>query len=311
MISILRINTYLRYHQRIAKMASTSVKKSHLERTAAEPRDKSLRTVLLKKVDQVNDQIRLFRLEIPNGGPPIRFLPGQWLDVFAPGVPKAGGFTLTSTPSKARFSDTSPGYLELAVQKSPDNAPAAWLWQDTPTILHQELQVRVGGSFVWPPPGVNVRTLRRVVFVAGGVGINPLISMLSALAEKGDCTFEVQFLYSMKDPGDKRQATKMLFLERLTSIFGGGKVNGDLKLFLTGGTEGQGIIACDEVELPFQGRRMTISDLQAAVGEPVDRHFTVVYVCGLPAMTDDFVKELTAPNGLDMAPHTVLREKWW
>lgn len=139
--------------------------------------------------------------------PHQQFLPGQWLDVYVPGVPKAGGFTITSTPSRARGRRTSapstetaaatttaaeeevgggggePGayayaYLELAVQKSPENPPAAWLWQEEGTILDKELRVRVGGSFVWPPPGINVRSsLRKAVFVAGGVGVNPLISM--------------------------------------------------------------------------------------------------------------------------------------
>lgn len=137
-----------------------------------------------------------------------QFLPGQWLDVYVPGVPKAGGFTITSTPSRARGRRTSalstesaavtaaeeeevgggggePGayayayaYLELAVQKSPENPPAAWLWQEEGTILDKELRVRVGGGFVWPPPGINVRSsLRKAVFVAGGVGVNPLMSM--------------------------------------------------------------------------------------------------------------------------------------
>ena len=148
-----------------------------------------------------------------------QFLPGQWLDVFVPGVSKAGGFTITSAPSKARWatatsasasagaeaaaasedggkvdndddddssdSENSYAYLELAVQRSPDNPPAAWLWQEegygdgggVEQLLGTELGVRVGGSFVWPPPGVNVRALRKVVFVAGGVGVNPLVSM--------------------------------------------------------------------------------------------------------------------------------------
>ena len=137
--------------------------------------------------------------------PHQQFLPGQWLDVYVPGVPKAGGFTITSTPSRARGRRTSalstesaavtaageevgggggePGayayaYLELAVQKSPENPPAAWLWQEEGMILDKELRVRVGGSFVWPPPGINVRSsLRKAVFVAGGVGVNPLMSM--------------------------------------------------------------------------------------------------------------------------------------
>lgn len=31
--------------------------------------------------------------------------------------------------------------------------------------------IRVGGSFIWPPPGINVTSIERLVFVAGGVGI--------------------------------------------------------------------------------------------------------------------------------------------
>jgi hypothetical protein len=31
--------------------------------------------------------------------------------------------------------------------------------------------VRVGGSFVWPPPGVDVNKIKRAIFIAGGVGI--------------------------------------------------------------------------------------------------------------------------------------------
>lgn len=119
-----------------------------------------------------------------------------------PGVSKVGGFTITSAPSKARWrtsthtssitaaaaaeekEEQQPGYLELAIQRSPDNPPAAWLWQEDDqegTILGEELRVRVGGSFVWPPPGINVRALRKAVFVAGGVGVNPLISMCESL----------------------------------------------------------------------------------------------------------------------------------
>ena len=158
--------------------------------------------------------------------PRAQFLPGQWLDVFVPGVSKAGGFTITSPPSKARWATPAPApapapaptpasseaagagagagaasgggtkdhggddehayaYLELAVQKSPDSPAAIWLWRGDggggEALLGGELGVRVGGGFVWPPAGVNVRALRKVVFVAGGVGVNPLMSMCELL----------------------------------------------------------------------------------------------------------------------------------
>lgn len=241
--------------------------------------------------------------------------------MYVPGVSKAGGYTITSPPSKARSSASSePGYVELAVQKSPD-PPAAWLWQDPGAITYAELRVRVGGSFVWPPPGVNVRgptAPRRVVFVAGGVGVNPLTSMLSSLAEgRGAQGFEVQFLYSLKDDGKGRggQARRLLFLERIAEIFREGKVKGGLQLFLTGGEGEDGVVSLGgegEGEVPFRARRMVVDDVAAAVGGAAERRFSVVYICGVPTMTDEFVGKLTDPQGgLGMEPHRVLCEKWW
>lgn len=60
--------------------------------------------------------------------------------------------------------------MELAVQKTA-NPPAKWLWRPAEEILGARLVVRVGGSFVWPPPGIDVRGINKAVFVAGGVGI--------------------------------------------------------------------------------------------------------------------------------------------
>ncbi|KAI8964883.1 hypothetical protein F5Y11DRAFT_314710 [Daldinia sp. FL1419] len=295
-------------------------KPSHLERTAAEPRDESLHTVTLARIDQINDQIRLFRLEL---SAPLRFLPGQWLDVFVPGVSKAGGYTITSSPSLAQpDTSSSPGYVELAVQKS-DDPPAAWLWRDPDEITYAELRVRVGGSFVWPPGGVDRGSIRRVVFVAGGVGVNPLMSMTSRIAEMDgeETPFEVVFMYSLKDDGSRR-AERLQFVERLAGIFAPGKVKGRLRLYLTGekgsGGEREGIVHCKGdgegkgSGVPFQARRMTVDDITAAVGGAEERKSTVVYVCGVPTMIDDFVQKLTdREDGLGMEPQRVLCERWW
>jgi hypothetical protein len=113
-------------------------------------------------------------------------------------IKNAGGFTITSTPDDAiasqsisRKESNSPDaptgshqnegnqistypYLELAVQDSPTNPPAAWLWKPEHEILDQALAVRVGGRFVWPPLSMDdasVQQIEKVVFVAGGVGI--------------------------------------------------------------------------------------------------------------------------------------------
>jgi NAD(P)H-flavin reductase len=54
---------------------------------------------------------------------------------------------------------------------------------------------------------------------------------------------------------------------------------------------------------------MTVQDVEDAVGG--DRDATVVYVCGVPAMTDEFVGALVSPEGFGIDRTRVLFEKWW
>lgn len=92
-----------------------------------------------------------------------------------PDIEKAGGFTITSSPRDAlpqANPDHAP-FFELAIQKSPDNPPAAWLWQPAGETEGKEISVRVGGNFVFPPPGLDMNKpkIKRAIFIAGGVGI--------------------------------------------------------------------------------------------------------------------------------------------
>ncbi|KAE9379772.1 NADH-cytochrome b-5 reductase [Stipitochalara longipes BDJ] len=289
---------------------------SHLERTAAEPRDENLHRVTLTHITRVNSTIRLFRISptLEPGRKPITFLPGQWLDVHVPGIYKAGGFTITSPPSLLR---SPTNYLELAIQKSPSNPPAAWLWQDEEIIIEKELQVRVGGSFVWPPP-LPGKEIKRVVFVAGGVGINPLMSIVSHLEQKkrdaGSLGFVVKFLYTTRDLGLNSKPSKVLFLQRLISVFESLGREGNFELFWTSGKQdeekgGSPSFAVGGKEIEFRRRRIHDTDILDALGPSEEREGTVCYICGVPTMTDDFVQRVKTAEGMKEA--NVLSEKWW
>ncbi|KAM0453220.1 hypothetical protein ACHAPV_009014 [Trichoderma viride] len=298
-------------------MASTGKQREgHLERTAAEPRDADLHEVRLGRVEQVNERVRLFRLDLVSG--PIKFLPGQWLDTYIPDVPKAGGFTITSAPSAA-LTGPSP-YLELAVQESPDNEPAAWLWRPVGEILGARLRVRVGGKFVFPPQSggeavdVSDSALKRVVFVAGGVGVNPLMSMLSYIAEGYDpnaAALDVSFMYASKLP-TTGNLSDIVFIDRITRAFGEGKVKGNVKLFITAAADNAASQQKEETRyingapVEIQPRRLTITDISEAIGGE-DHEGTAVYVCGPPPMTDELVEKLAAV----MDSRHVLTERWW
>ncbi|PVH84727.1 hypothetical protein DL98DRAFT_584273 [Cadophora sp. DSE1049] len=282
----------------------------HIERTAAEPRDNTLHPVILSQISQINSSIRVLRLT-PVEKESITFQPGQWVDLHIPSLPSPGGFTLTSPPSLSR------SYLELAIQRPPPHStpptPAHWLWQLPSSILNTPLSIRSGGSFTWPPPHpIPISSIKRVVFIAGGVGINPLISMLSVIAEEKERArnlgFDVRFLYSVRNSTDSEgRNEEILFLSRLRDIFGVLGEEGQLSLFLTG-KDGKGeLIGLEGVEV--QRRRIEESDLEDALGDVKDREGTVVYVCGVPGMTDRFVD--LAERTEEMDGRRVLSEKWW
>lgn len=141
------------------------------------------------------------------------------------------------------------------------------------------------------------------------MGINPLMAILSHLAELEDLPFDIQFLYTLRHPG-KAGVGDILFLERLRSIFGGGKVKGRLLLYLTPGGEKAGMSGkLDGEDLAYQGRRVTKEDILEVLGPLEERRVTVCYICGVPTMTDEFVKVAQEVDGMD--PQHVLFERWW
>ncbi|KAF3388458.1 Oxidoreductase NAD-binding domain-containing protein 1 [Penicillium rolfsii] len=325
----------------------------HELRTAAEPRQNRLYPVRLSHVEQVNPSIRLLQFAIPsheskddNGQQPFTFLPGQWLDVHIPTIPTAGGFTITSTPADAQAlpSPEPPGapllgeeagssipcqgrepYVELAVQDSPSNPPAAWLWKPKEQIIGKEVNIRVGGSFVWPPTGVDRRQVKNVVFIAGGVGINPLISILSHLNNQTESTqpLNIQFLYSSRLPQDHERAApdeslnQILFLPRIRQIMHSQQQSHRLRisldLFLTNSKSSRLTPFSAPSDLTIHSKRIEKSDLLSAVvgGDGrIDPQESVAYVCGPPQMTDEMVellKEILGEGG----EQRVFFEKWW
>jgi ferredoxin-NADP reductase len=251
--------------------------------------------------------------------------PGQWVDLYVPTVPKAGGFTITSSPAQG----SSEGYVELAIKKSPDNPVAAWLWRPMSDIVGSTLRIRIGGSFIWPPVSIDVSSLSKVIFIASGMGINPIISMLSWLHDQKNLRFDVEVLYSIRwDNNGPIHGEGLLFSARLVRMFEGigkadgaegfsdvRKLPGRLRLFLTnsGLPPGRHAIPYPRIGEGFKAscelRRMTREDVAEAVG--ADKGDALVYVCGVPAMTDEFVQYLTSQDGAGMDMDRVLFERWW
>ncbi|KAF7881952.1 uncharacterized protein EAF02_006640 [Botrytis sinoallii] len=350
---------------------------SHIERTATEPRDESLHNFILTQVKSINSTTRLFYLSplhpASNSSPKhLTWKPGQWIDLYLPGIQRPGGFSIVNLPP----SQSSPPIddleeekergIELAIQKpilklnigGKISEQVAWLFQPSSEILGKGVAVRIGGSFTWPPSfwdekggegyrKERVGNVNRVVFIAGGMGINPLMSMISCIhAELGEnerregkkaqgkegddetegsakedrCeNLKVKFLYSTKVPtstpaederreGEAEEA--ILFLDRLQEIFKE-REQWDLRLFATGSphntTELLKTNAKSNIETHH--RRISNNDIDLALGTMEERPQTIVYICGPPTMTDSMVSYIRNLPGID--PSRVLYEKWW
>lgn len=257
----------------------------------------------------------------------MKFRAGMWLDVFVPGLARPGGFTITSTPAAA-----APGgapALELAVQHSPANPPAAWLWRPVRELLGQQLLVRPGGDFCFPPRGTPAADVRRLVLVAGGVGINPLVAVLADLVERDALPPSVHLLYGTKTRAGERELTDpsadtdVLFLRRLHGLVAAGKGKLRLSLFATNWTSGLLEPARGTAPAQAESARASVSERQGVVvhrrrldatdlGQALDiaaGQGVLCYVCGPRKMTDELVAAAKAVEG--MRPEHVLCEKWW
>ena len=233
-----------------------------------------------------------------------------------------GGFTITSPPQASLQGREDP-HIELAIQDSPSNPPAAYLWRPASEILNSTVTFRVGGNFFYPPPTLSreeCQRIDRLVLIAGGVGINPIISMVSAMNELGvdklgGMVRTIRLLYTSRRQNDPTtgQAEKVLFEERLNNIARDWKdherVDYKYTLFVTGETAGKEQTHEEEGNVVIRYRRIFHDDLFEALGPENSRLNTVIYVCGLPRMTDEYVALLQKAPGME--ERRVLCEKWW
>jgi propane monooxygenase reductase component len=210
-----------------------------------------MRHLVLKLVDP---------LEIP-------FWPGQYIDITIPGTDEVRSFSMANTSSKES------GQLEFVIRVYPDGRFSHFL--DTTLAVGDRLDV-VG------PYGVF--TLRDgrdsdLVFVGGGAGMAPILSVLRSLAEKGS-TRKATYYYGARRKRD------LCFEKEL----------GELGASLPNFRFVPALSEPDDDE-PWDGEVGLITDV-------VKRHEgdlseVDAYVCGPPPMVEaamDVLTELGAPS---------------
>ena len=120
--------------------------------------------------DPVTHDMRHLVLRLISPGE-VKFFPGQYMDISVPGTDQVRSFSMANTSSRE-------GLLEFVIKVYPDGLFSRF--------LDEELQVGDRLELTGP---FGVFTLREsdveLVFVGGGAGMAPILSLLRSMAERG------------------------------------------------------------------------------------------------------------------------------
>lgn len=265
----------------------------HLEKTAKDFRQNAVYPAEVCGIIEESETVKRLRLSVH---PDFNFKAGQWVDFFIPGVEKVGGFSMCSCPGLLQ----TEGVVELAVKKA-QHPPAHWI--HTACTLGSQVAMRVGGDFFFDPQPSDAPV--DLLLVGGGVGINPLYSILLHAAHLlrphpppggPHCVGSAHILYSAKSPRE------LLFKNTIVEVCQEfpHKFSCDLRV-----TEQSAGDRDDRDILPITRRgRITAEDLRPHV----DAQRTLCYLCGPPPMIEAVSQSL---SDLGLPKDRILYEKWW
>ncbi len=148
--------------------------------------------------DPVTHDMRHLVLRLVEPGE-IKFFPGQYVDIAIPGTGETRSFSMANTSSRAD------GRLEFVIKVYPDGLFSHFL--DTTLQVGDRLQLT--GPY-------GVFTLREgdddLVFIGGGAGMAPILSLLRSMAERG-ITRKATYYYGARGRRDLCFEEEMRVLE--------------------------------------------------------------------------------------------------
>lgn len=276
-------------HRLITRKMASRRQLDHLERTASNYRQNALYPARVCDIRNESETVKRLRLAVH---PDFTFKAGQWVDFFIPGMEKVGGFSMCSSPGLLQRE----GAIELAV-KYAKHPPAHWI--HTKCTVDSHVAIRAGGDFYFDPLPSDPRV--DLLLVAGGVGINPLYSILLhatdllRLHQPSRQIGSVHLCYSAKSTQEllfKRTIVDMCeeFPETLSCDFHvtqqpAEDIERDLQPYLKRGRVS---------EEHLRGR--------------VDPRSTLCFLCGPPPMIESLSAALQETG---LPPSRILFEKWW
>ncbi|WP_026872243.1 benzoate 1,2-dioxygenase electron transfer component BenC [Inquilinus limosus] len=138
----------------------------------------------LVSVDRLSDTTIAFSLEGTDG---FGFLPGQYVNVQVPGTDQRRAYSFSSAPGSDR--------LSFLVRDIPGGLMSGF--------LRDRAEPGMAIGFSGPEGSFYLREVRRpLLFLAGGTGLAPFLSMLGRLAEAGTGGHPVHLVYGVTNDAD-------------------------------------------------------------------------------------------------------------
>ncbi|XP_026885906.2 oxidoreductase NAD-binding domain-containing protein 1 [Electrophorus electricus] len=260
----------------------------HLKRTASVYRQEAVFSARVCAITNESNTVKKLQLEVTH--PDFSFRAGQWVDFFISGVEKVGGFSVCSSPALLLRN----GVIELAV-KYTKHPPAHWV--HTECTVDSHVALRVGGDFYFDPSPSD--PTMDLLLVAGGVGINPLYSILMHSADllretQGYLPGRTHLCYSAKNTKELLFKNNIIgvcqeFPDKFSCVFH--------------------VTQQDfEIEQSLQPCTASGRISEESLRHCVDPEHTLCYLCGPPPMIENVS---TVLQRLGLSEDRILFEKWW
>ena len=215
-------------------------------------------TVAVESLEELTRDITLLRLSV-RGGDEFKFHPGQYVDIAIPGTDEHRSFSMANLPKNK---DST---LEFIIKRYPNGKFSG--------LLEGRLAAGDGLEVTGPYGAFTLRvdSDRKLVFVGGGAGMAPVLSVLRQIAAKSDFDRQVVFYYGA------RTAEDLFYLPEIRDL--GARIP-EFRFVPC-------LSDADSAELAGSG----FDGELGLVTEIVDRHETDlanadVYMCGPPPMID-------------------------
>ena len=229
------------------------------------------------EIRQQTPSVKSFVLDC--GHEKFAFHAGQWVDIHRTIDDETHncGYSITSIPSNKNT-------IEIAAKLAPDLLLTRYLHEDCK--VGDTLYVSRAQGEIW----IDTTIEEPCVFIAGGVGITPLYSMINqVIHSKPDAN--IVLLHSITSPDE------FLFEKEINELK---TLNPTFRNYVT-------VTRSEDHQLDFSGR--ISKDLLKSIDIPKNARF---YLCGPPAMVDSVAKLLVdMKSELQLDPNNILYDRWW